>query len=67
MRPRERRSDFKSRRNDAGERPSEGGGLDGTTLRRVVMFQYPFLSRFVALQANRPATPMNEGVKGATF
>jgi hypothetical protein len=67
MRPCVRRPDLKSRRDDAGERPGEGGGLDRTTMRRVMMFQYPFLSRFVALQANRPATPMNEGVKGATF
>jgi hypothetical protein len=67
MRPCFRRPDLKSRRDDAGERPGEGGGLDRTTMRRVMMFQYPFLSRFVALQANRPATPMNEGVKGATF
>ena len=67
MRPCLRRPDLKSRRDDAGERPGEGGGLDRTTMRRVMIFQSPFLSRFVALQANRPATPMNEGVKGATF
>jgi hypothetical protein len=67
VRPRVRRPDLKSRRDDAGERPGEGGGLDRTTIRRVMMFQSPFLSRFVALQANRPATPMSEGVKGAAF
>ena len=67
VRPRMRRPDLKSRRDDAGERPGQGGGLDRTTMRRVMMFQYPFLSRFVALQANRPATPMSEGIKGAAF
>jgi len=67
MRPRVRRPDLKSRRDDTGERPGEGGGLDRTTMRRVMMFQYPFLSRLVALQANRPATPMSQGIKGATF
>jgi hypothetical protein len=49
MRPRERRSDFKSRRNDAGESPGEGCSLDGTTLRRVLISQYQILSRFVAV------------------
>jgi hypothetical protein len=67
MRPRVRRPDLKSRRDNAGERPGEGGGLDRTTIRRVMMFQSPFLSRFVALQANRPATLMSEGIKGAAF
>jgi hypothetical protein len=68
MRPRERRPDFKSRRNDAGESPGEGCSLDGTTLRRVVMFQYQFLPRFVALpvQSGRPRQ-MSKRVKGATF
>jgi len=63
MRPRERRPDLKSRRDDAGERPGEGGGLDGTTSRRMVMFQYRFLSRFVAVQVHQPAVPMSEEIK----
>jgi hypothetical protein len=31
------------------------------------MFQYGFLSRFVAVQVHQPAAPMSEEVEGATL
>ena len=67
MQPRERGPDFKACRDDAGERTGEGSDLDGTTLRRVLMFQYEFLSRFVALAVDQPAMPISDEVKGATL
>ena len=67
MRPCLRRPDLKSRRDDAGERPGEGGGLDRTTMRRALMFQYRFLPCFVALPLQHPPTPTSEEIKGATF
>jgi hypothetical protein len=67
MRPRERRSDLKSRGKHEGERAGESGGLDETTVRRVVMFQYAFLSRFVAVQVHQPVEAGERACKGTTF
>ena len=58
MRSREQWPDFEACRDDEGERAGEGGDLDGTTLRRAVMSQYVFLSRFVALAVGQPAMPI---------
>ena len=67
MRSREQGADFEARRYDAGECPRDCGDPDGTTLRRVLMSQYGFLSCLVALAVDQPPTPISEEIKGVTL
>src|SRR5215468_3119836 len=58
MRPGEQRPNFGACHNDEGEGAGEGGNLDGTTMRRALMFQYVFLSCMSALAASHPGMPI---------
>jgi hypothetical protein len=61
VRLRERRRDLDSGREHACDRCREGGGLDGMTMRRVLISQnvLPFVSCTCL-----PATPIDEMAKG---
>jgi len=67
MRSREQGADFEACRDNAGERPGDGGNPDGTTLRRVLISQYGFLSCLVTLAVDQPPTPISEEIKGVTL
>ena len=67
MRLSQQGTDCEACRDNAGNCPGEGRDPDGTTLRRVLMSQYRFLSCLVALVVNEPATPTGEEVIGISL